>query len=69
MVAQDTMEEHVHHWIAYLPDAIGDFGTPCRGRVLTCRNQPCGTFLFIPHACPHLAVETVMVSERMEAAA
>lgn len=56
------MEDHIHQWKPFLQDAPGAFDKPCRGRVLACEDQPCGTYLFIPHAKPTIAIESVLVA-------
>lgn len=65
------MEDHIHQWKPYLPDAEGSArgSDKKRGKVLSCNDQPCGVFLFIPHTQPEVAIESVMVEDRREAVA
>lgn len=59
--------EHEHEWIIYLNDAEGFYSKRevpgkefhCRGQVMKCANQPCDTFLFVPHHPNLHAVEAM----------
>lgn len=55
------MEEHIHQWKPYLPDAPGESDLPHRGRVLICNDQPCSHILFLPHNKPQTVIESTMI--------
>lgn len=66
------MCEHAHKWTEYLPDALGYFEKRedgerayFRGMVLTCADQPCEIFLFVPHD-PQLAESECVLEAHVE---